>query len=118
MRFNINLKVLISTVGSLFLFSLLSSGQTYSFVNYGTERNIPSGYVYTIMQSNDGFLWVGTANGLTRFDGFNFLRVQYPDSSVGSPDNVENPVRIRCPRDDDPRVPLPGQGNLPFDPFV
>jgi ligand-binding sensor domain-containing protein/serine phosphatase RsbU (regulator of sigma subunit) len=83
MRFNINLKVLISTIGSLFLFSLLSSGQIYSFVNYGTERNIPNGYVYTIIQSKDGFLWVGTGNGLTRFDGYKFFQVQYPDSSVG-----------------------------------
>jgi ligand-binding sensor domain-containing protein/serine phosphatase RsbU (regulator of sigma subunit) len=83
MRFNINFKVLISTIGSLFLFSSLSSGQIFSFVNYGTERNIPNGYVYTIIQSDNGFLWVGTANGLSRFDGYNFFPVQYPDSSVG-----------------------------------
>ena len=83
MRFNINFKVLISTIGFLFLFSLLSSGQIYSFVNYGTEKNIPNGYVYTIIQSDNGFLWVGTANGLSRFDGYKFFPVQYPDSSVG-----------------------------------
>ncbi len=83
MRFNINLKVLISTIGSLFLFSSLSSGQIFSFFNYGTEKNIPNGYVYTIIQSDNGFLWVGTANGLSRFDGYNFFPVQYPDSSVG-----------------------------------
>ena len=50
--------------------------------NYGAESDIPSGFVYTINQSNDGFLWVGTGNGLSRFDGFNFYSVQYPDSSV------------------------------------
>ena len=85
MRFKINLKTLISTIGSFFLFSLLSSGQTYSFVNYGTERNIPSGYVYTLNQSKDGFLWVGTDKGLYRFDGYNFFQVQYPDSTGGYP---------------------------------
>jgi ligand-binding sensor domain-containing protein/serine phosphatase RsbU (regulator of sigma subunit) len=52
-------------------------------MNYGTERNIPSGFVYTINQSNDGFLWVGTASGITRFDGYNFFPVQYPDSITG-----------------------------------
>jgi len=52
-------------------------------MNYGTEKNIPNGFVYTINQSNDGFLWVGTASGLTRFDGYNFFQVQYPDSSSG-----------------------------------
>ena len=52
-------------------------------MNYGTESNIGNGFVYTLAQSNDGFLWVGTANGLTRFDGYNFFKVQYPDSSAG-----------------------------------
>ena len=83
MRFNINLKILISTIGFLFLFSLSSYCQTYSFVNYGTERNIRNGFIYTINQSNDGFLWVGTGSGLTRFDGYNFFLVQYPDSASG-----------------------------------
>jgi len=83
MRFNINFKILISAVGFFFLFSSLSNGQNYSFTNYGIERDIPNAFVYTISQSNDGFLWVGTASGLSRFDGYNFIRVQYPDSSVG-----------------------------------
>jgi ligand-binding sensor domain-containing protein/serine phosphatase RsbU (regulator of sigma subunit) len=83
MRINISFKVLIGTIGFLFLFTFLSNAQTYSFVNYGAERSIPNGYVYTIVQSNDGFLWVGTGNGLSRFDGYNFFPVQYPDSSAG-----------------------------------
>jgi ligand-binding sensor domain-containing protein/serine phosphatase RsbU (regulator of sigma subunit) len=82
MRFDINFKILFCTIGFLFLFSLYSSGQTYSFVNYGTERGLPNGYIYTIIQSKDGFLWVGTGNGLTRFDGYSSFPVQYPDSSA------------------------------------
>jgi ligand-binding sensor domain-containing protein/serine phosphatase RsbU (regulator of sigma subunit) len=83
MRFNINFKVLISAIGLFFLNSLLSFSQTYSFVNYGSEKNIPSGYIYTLIQSNDGFLWVGTGSKLTRFDGYTFFPVEYPDSSAG-----------------------------------
>lgn len=83
MRFNIIFKILICTIGSLFLFSPVLTGQTYSFINYGAERNIPGGFVYTINQSNDGFLWIGTANGLARFDGYDFFPVQYPDSANG-----------------------------------
>jgi len=83
MRFNITLKVLFSTIGCLFLFSSFLNGQTYSFMNYGIERSIPNGFVYTIIQSNDGFLWVGTSNGLTRFDSYKFFPVQYPDSAAG-----------------------------------
>jgi ligand-binding sensor domain-containing protein/serine phosphatase RsbU (regulator of sigma subunit) len=81
MRFNINFKVLTGAIGFLFLFSSFSKAQTYSFMNYGTERNIGNGFVYSIVQSNDGFLWVGTGNGLTRFDGNQFYPVHYPDSS-------------------------------------
>ena len=92
MRFNINFKILNSTIGFLFLFSLFTSGQTYSFVNYGIERNIPNGFVYTLNQSNDGFLWVGTGSGLTRFDGYNFFGVQYPDSSSGR-------IPVKCIKD-------------------
>jgi ligand-binding sensor domain-containing protein/serine phosphatase RsbU (regulator of sigma subunit) len=83
MKFNSTLKILSSTIGCLFLFSAILNGQTYSFRNYGAENNIPSGFVYTINQSNDGFLWLGTGNGLSRFDGFNFFPVPYPDSTVG-----------------------------------
>jgi ligand-binding sensor domain-containing protein/serine phosphatase RsbU (regulator of sigma subunit) len=52
-------------------------------MNYGNERNVSDRFVYTIIQSNDGFLWVGTANGLSRFDGYNFFPVEYPDTSGG-----------------------------------
>jgi ligand-binding sensor domain-containing protein len=83
MRFNIKCKILISTIGFLFLFSSFSNGQTYSFTNYGTEKDVRNGFVYTIVQANDGFLWIGTTNGLFRFDGFDFYQVQYPDSSLG-----------------------------------
>lgn len=58
-------------------------GQTYSFKSYGVESNIPNGFVYTLNQSNDGFLWVGTGSGLSRFDGFTFFPVQFPDSLGG-----------------------------------
>jgi ligand-binding sensor domain-containing protein/serine phosphatase RsbU (regulator of sigma subunit) len=82
MKYVLNMKVFISTIWCLFLFSLISPGQTYSFKNYGAENNIPNGFIYTIDQSDDGFLWVGTGNGISRFDGYNFFNVQYPDSSL------------------------------------
>jgi serine phosphatase RsbU (regulator of sigma subunit)/ligand-binding sensor domain-containing protein len=83
MRVNINHKILIGTVGFLLFYTSISYAQTYSFTNYGIERNIPSGFVYSIVQSNDGFLWVGTGTELTRFDGYTFFPVQYPDSASG-----------------------------------
>ena len=83
MKFKNTLKTLSFSLECLLLFSTVLYGQNYSFKNYGAEFNIPNGFVYTINQSDNGFLWVGTGNGLARFDGFNYYNVQYPDSSIG-----------------------------------
>jgi len=80
MKFSTKMKCLSITTGCLLLFHSVLYSQTYSFKNFGAESDIPSGFVYTISQSDDGFLWVGTGNGLSRFDGFDFLPARYPDS--------------------------------------
>ena len=82
MRFRSKRGILI-TIGCFVLFSYLANGQTYSFKNYGVESNIPNTFIYTINQDNNGYLWVGTGNGLAKFDGFNFYSVIFPDSVVG-----------------------------------
>ena len=82
MRFSTKLKTFYSSIVCFLLFSVLSNGQTYIFKNYHSEYNIPNGFVYTINQSENGFLWVGTGSGMVRFDGFNYYNVPYPDSSV------------------------------------
>jgi len=68
---------------SLLLFSGTLSGQAYRFKNYGRENNLPSEVVYTLNQDNNGYLWVGTTEGLSRFDGFDFFSVEFPDSVTG-----------------------------------
>ena len=83
MRFNFNFKTFSCTIVCIFLFLPLLNSQTYSFKNYGTEYNIPDGFIYTLNQAEDGFLWVGTGKGLLRFDGFNYYPVHYPDSTLG-----------------------------------
>jgi ligand-binding sensor domain-containing protein/serine phosphatase RsbU (regulator of sigma subunit) len=65
----------------MLFFSVILNGQTYSFKNYGAD-NIPNTFIYTINQSADGFLWIGTGGGIFRFDGFNFFPAVYPDSAV------------------------------------
>jgi ligand-binding sensor domain-containing protein/signal transduction histidine kinase len=39
---------------------------------WGTESGFPKGPVYTINQTADGYLWIGTDAGLVRFDGVKF----------------------------------------------
>lgn len=37
-----------------------------------TENGLPQNTVQAILQTRDGYLWVGTQDGLARFDGLNF----------------------------------------------
>ena len=37
-----------------------------------TENGLPQNTVQAIVQTQDGYLWVGTQEGLARFDGLNF----------------------------------------------
>ncbi|MBK9389362.1 MAG: hypothetical protein IPN68_03900 [Bacteroidetes bacterium] len=83
MNFNIKLKVINGTFWCLFLFSAMLNGQTLSFRTYDVERGIPNSFIYNLTQSSDGYLWVGMGNGIARFDGFEFFRVEYPDSAAG-----------------------------------
>ncbi len=87
MKFRIPLKASASFIACMFLFSVMK-GQNFSFRNYGAEFNIPNRFVYTINQSNDGYLWIGTGNGIARFDGFNFYNVPFPDTSASRNPNA------------------------------
>lgn len=40
-----------------------------------TEQGLPHNTVNAILQTRDGYLWVGTAGGLVRFDGLNFTLI-------------------------------------------
>jgi ligand-binding sensor domain-containing protein/signal transduction histidine kinase len=43
---------------------------------WGIERGFPRGPVYSIAQTADGYLWIGTEKGLVRFDGLSFRLMQ------------------------------------------
>lgn len=65
------------------LFSQFLAAQSYQFRNFGPEYRLPSKVIYTISQSNDGYILVGTTEGLSRFDGFEFFNMSFPDSAQG-----------------------------------
>ena len=57
-----------------FLPSTLLSGQTqkYFFDNYSNKQGLSEQKVYTLLQDSKDYIWLGTANGLSRFDGKKF----------------------------------------------
>ena len=61
----------------LFVFILCLSGNlifgnNYDFRNYTTIDGLSHKTVNCIIRDREGFLWVGTTNGLSRFDGYTF----------------------------------------------
>lgn len=60
----------------LFLLSLCNFeyyfAQEYIFRQIRIEHGLSQSTVYSIVQDKKGFLWFGTANGLNRYDGYNF----------------------------------------------
>jgi signal transduction histidine kinase/ligand-binding sensor domain-containing protein len=49
------------------------SAQQYSLVQWKHKDGLPSTVIYAVTQTPDGFLWLGTADGLVRYDGFQFV---------------------------------------------
>ena len=54
------------------------------------ENGLPQNTVQVLVQSHDGFLWIGTELGLARFDGVSFLVLDHGSNSV-FPD-----AEVRC----------------------
>src|SRR5580692_12367986 len=69
------------------LYSGRLHGQPYYFNHYQVESGLSNNSVECSIQDNDGFLWIGTINGLNRFDGYTF-KTFYNDpgdsNSIGS----------------------------------
>ena len=56
----------------LSLITWTSPAQQYNFRNWTLEEGLPQSQVTAILQDHQGFLWVATRGGLSRFDGINF----------------------------------------------
>src|SRR5262252_7733926 len=52
---------------------------SYTVRSWQTDDGFPQNSVYALAQTADGYLWVGTREGLARFDGLTFT---IPDTSA------------------------------------
>lgn len=50
-----------------------ANGQQYSFISFSTPEGLPQSQVNSITQDDDGYLWVGTFGGLSKFNGKSFI---------------------------------------------
>ncbi len=69
---------------SIALLPGLLPAQHFVFRTYGQQEGLNSLSIRCILQDRTGFLWVGTSNGLFRYDGSRFTRF---DKSQGLPES-------------------------------
>ncbi len=57
----------------ILIFSSILSGQDiYRFEHFDSQDGLSQNTVSSILCDKNGFLWIGTMNGLNRYDGYNF----------------------------------------------
>lgn len=66
-RFNLLALLLV-----LLLFPVTVKGQQYNFLRYSVRDGLPQSQVNCVFQDHDGFMWIGTDAGASRFDGREF----------------------------------------------
>ena len=52
------------------------------------QQGLPDDSVTAVLQTRDGYLWVGTSAGLARFDGVRFVSCAPPSQKTNAPINV------------------------------
>src|SRR5687768_1620636 len=82
---------------SCFTFLLFSNTLLYAqddqlkFDRFTTENGLSSNVVYCILQDKKGWLWIGTNDGLSRYDGYSFKTYRSdPGDSSSLPANSVN----------------------------
>jgi signal transduction histidine kinase/ligand-binding sensor domain-containing protein len=56
---------------------LISAAPTYFIRNWEVGAGLPENNVTSVLQSRDGYIWLGTRNGLVRFDGVRFTSFDF-----------------------------------------
>ena len=70
--------------------SLADAALRYAVDVWRSEDGLPQNSVHAIRQTRDGYLWLGTQEGLVRFDGIRFVVYEAPDT----PGLAGNDVRV------------------------
>jgi ligand-binding sensor domain-containing protein len=52
--------------------------------NYNVAEGLSQNQVQSIIQDSKGFIWIGTQNGLNRFDGYNFKVYRHNPQNLNS----------------------------------
>ena len=65
-----------------------SGDALFSFRSWQREQGLPENYVRALTQSRDGYLWVGSDEGVSRFDGLSFFSLGLQEGFQSGPIRV------------------------------
>ncbi|MCA6361746.1 MAG: hypothetical protein IM638_01795 [Bacteroidetes bacterium] len=72
----------------LFFCPLALLAQPLRFAHYDTRQGLSQNSVHALLQDREGFVWMGTQDGLSRFDGYSFTVYRHSKKDTASlPDN-------------------------------
>ncbi|OQP67285.1 hypothetical protein A3860_02720 [Niastella vici] len=75
------------------LVCLSQDERQYTFAHYDTDKGLVGHDARAVVQDEEGYMWVGTASGLQRFDGTRFITFQHRIDDLASiPEN--NIIRL------------------------
>jgi len=67
---------------------LIDTGRRLTFTHLSIEDGLSQNAAWKILQDRLGFIWIGTQDGLNRYDGYEFKVYRYdPDDTTGLSDN-------------------------------
>ncbi len=61
-----------------------SFGQHYNFINYSTESGLAQSQIRSIAQDKNGYLWLGTLAGLSKYDGKKFVNYSIQNGLINN----------------------------------
>jgi len=84
------LKIVKSIIQLCFFFSLIWSQPEYLIKKFSIKEGLSQSQVMAITQDKMSYLWVGTRNGLNRFDGSEFIHYSKFSHSVFSSNSIRD----------------------------
>ncbi|MBL7916947.1 MAG: hypothetical protein JNM96_01025 [Bacteroidia bacterium] len=56
--------------------------QVARFAHLNVDNGLSYNSISCITQDNKGFIWIGTYNGLNKYDGYKFTTISEPKTSI------------------------------------
>jgi signal transduction histidine kinase/ligand-binding sensor domain-containing protein/DNA-binding response OmpR family regulator len=90
-------------------FNGYAQNESLKFLHVGTAEGLTQININSIFQDSRGFMWIGTRNGLNRYDGYQFIKYRYDSKDSTS---LSNNMVTDIAEDDNGNIWLSTSGGL------